>query len=780
MNPSVPNGIFGKHSRHLRLPFLGLMLPAAGGLLLGAALPGFAVAFLVCALGLLLLTCIFPRPALLWAGVLFCFATLQAGGMRWSAGALLESVAGPLPRVVEMFGTVAEPPVFTGSGGLVVVRADRLKAGGAERAFPAADIVVRWPGPLPGYGQEVVVAGSLRPIPVRRNPGAFDTAAWLGARGIFLELRVENERDVKMQGEEMLNPWIAAAARSREWISGILRMGLPEDSPVPGVLQAMTLGDTSGLTEEWKSDFRVTGTLHLFSVSGLHVGMLGVIFWLALRPLPVPFAWKIVLLIGLLFFYAAVTGLRPPSLRAAFMASVVLAGFLVGRPAVPFNSLAAAAFGILLFDPSQLFNPGFQLSFLVVGSILLFGVPFARWFGEHCGPDPFLPVQLFRTREKLLGWFAKSFGGAAAVSFAAWLGSLPLVLVHYHLVSLIAIPANILAVPLAFVILATGILATFSGLLSAGLVVIFNNANLAFTSLLLALVAGAAEVPGGYFRVGLGSFFGPQREVVVFDAGAGASMVLREGGTTFLVDTGSERFWKNAGAPFLESRGCFRLAGLFLTHGDSRHVGGAKSAIQEFAPGFVAVSALKDRSRSMAALFRWMEEHALPKRVLVAPTVLEFADSFSVEVLYPPAGLRRQLADDKVLVLRWQIQGLTLLFLSDGGVQVEEWLMENAQAHLNADVLVTGRHVDGLPGSSEFLDAVSPSLVISSAVDFPRVQKIPATWEKLLAQKGIPLMRQDQTGAVRIRWMDGSVEASGFLGGTQQIELPMDKENPTR
>src|SRR5437660_7334318 len=102
------------------------------------------------------------------------------------------------------------------------------------------------------------------------------------------------------------------------------------------------------------------------------------------------------LIIPLLLFYAAVTGLHVSSVRAAVMSSVLLAGFFFERKVFALNSLAAAAFFLLCWDTNEVFSTGFQLSFAVVGSIVLLADPLANWLREFGAPDPFLPKNLVR------------------------------------------------------------------------------------------------------------------------------------------------------------------------------------------------------------------------------------------------------------------------------------------------------------------------------------------------------------------------------------------------
>src|SRR5437868_9054947 len=97
------------------------------------------------------------------------------------------------------------------------------------------------------------------------------------------------------------------------------------------------------------------------------------------------------LITPLLFSYAATTGLHTASVRAAVMSALLLGGIFFDRKVLALNSLAAAAFLILLFDSNQLFTSGFQLSFAVVGAIVLFADPIFVRFERIVAPDPFLP-----------------------------------------------------------------------------------------------------------------------------------------------------------------------------------------------------------------------------------------------------------------------------------------------------------------------------------------------------------------------------------------------------
>src|SRR2546423_13415481 len=206
-----------------------------------------------------------------------------------------------------------------------------------------------------------------------------------------------------------------------------------EDSPdVVGLICGTALGLRHQTRDDIEEPFQQTGTLHLFAVAGLHVGIVARLFWIMAMMARLPRKWATLLIIPALLFYAAVTGLHTSSVRAAGMSAGLLGGFIVGRKAFVFNGLAAAATLILAWDTQELFAVGFQLSFSVVAAILLLHEPTFRFLRRRLATEPFLPRSLFtkrrRARENALNWLAR----AASASFAACVGSLQLMLWHYH------------------------------------------------------------------------------------------------------------------------------------------------------------------------------------------------------------------------------------------------------------------------------------------------------------------------------------------------------------
>src|SRR5436189_4893487 len=171
------------------------------------------------------------------------------------------------------------------------------------------------------------------------------------------------------------NPIMWAAQKSRTWMQSALCRGLEYAPDVQNFLSGIVLGLRHQTPEDIEEPFQQTGTLHLFAVAGLHVGIVAALLWMLATVARLSRRWASSLIIPLLLFYAAVTGLHVSSVRAGVMSSILLGGFFFDRKAFVFNSLAAAAFFLLCWDTNELFSTGFQLSFAVVCAIILFADP---------------------------------------------------------------------------------------------------------------------------------------------------------------------------------------------------------------------------------------------------------------------------------------------------------------------------------------------------------------------------------------------------------------------
>lgn len=695
------------------------------------------------------------------------FAAANVCQTRESASAWLGSHIATPSEAGFVVGCVIDAPVATQSKTRFTVETTSIGVGSHEYQAAARVAVTIPAGVEVSRSDTVRISGTFsRPEPAR-NPAAFDEAAWLRLRGVYALLRCDFAGDFTVLKSSPWSPG-AIAERCKAWMESCLKLGIESDATVVGLLAGMILGVTSTIPEDLQDDFRATGTYHLFSVSGLHVGMIAVILWQVMALVSVPLRARVLLIIPALFFYALITGWKPPSIRAATMSAIFLAAMVSARQPVAVNSLCAAAFLILAQWTSEVFNPGFQLSFLVVLSILLIGTPAARWLRMRLEPDPFIPPRIYTWSERVSAGAAATLAVAIGVSFAAWFGSLPLILAYFHMISLSALLVNLAVVPLAFLIMSTALVSLVGGLVSATWAAIFNNANWLFTKILLLVVQAGTALPGSHFFVAV-----PQEHpvaVTVFDFGAGGAAAIETAGRLWLVDTGPDFEAARIVRPWLRSRGRDAPDGIVLSHGDAKHIGGALR-FADARPVFVD-SLVNDRSPTRGRIHRELAAAGIPKFLRQSGDRVEIASGAVLEILHPPAGMTGVGADDKVLVVKLVAAGWRVLFLSDAGWTTERWLLQQG-IDVGCDVLVLGRHRSGLPLESAFLEAANPGAVVVTAGSFPESEPVDEQWAAEVLRSGRVLFRQDRTGAVEMTFDARRAGLRGFLNGQSYEFAPI-------
>jgi len=752
-----------------RQPFVGLTLAAATGIIVAEVVPLAPAALILAAVlfGICILIAIcWPKLPATYLIVAFGFLLLHKFTTTNTAGQQLANKLGERPRVVTAVGCVITEAKVSASGFATFLL--KLKSIEFEGKTESTRAVwqIRWKG-APEFGDELKLFGTAKPIAPPRNPGEFDMRAYLERHDVRRMLFVRYPEDGTLIRHGGGNRLLRAAQASRTWIQNALCRGLDAAPEVKGFISGIVLGIRHETPEDIEEPFQQTGTIHLFAVAGLHVGIVAALLWVLAAIARLSRKRAAAFIIPSLFFYAAVTGLHIPALRAAVMASILVGSYFFERRVFLPNSLAAAAFFILCWNTNELFSTGFQLSFAVVGAIVLFADPLFRLLQRRAAPDPFLPQSLVRGPRR---WMHSSYEwlcGGAAVSLAAWLGSLPLILWYFHLVTPISFLANLVVVPIAFFVLAVALLSLIATPLLPWVAIVFNNANWALAILVIGIVHLFAQIPGGHFYVGKPDWDNRiSAKMTVLELGAGAAAHVRVNGHDWLIDCGSERTYERIVRQYLHWAGVNRLTGVVLTHGDSQHIGGITQLLSDFPRVRVIDNPAPDRSFIHRRLSRIVSELGGSKSVEVAA-----GDNFHLSreviahVLFPPRGFAGATADDQALVIRLSIPAApSVLFMSDNGAETEGALLSNSPDR-QSDILVKGQHSSGTSGSPPFLDAVRPRLIIATSREFPKHERISEEWTEELRVRGIKLFRQDETGAVELSFSGDEWSARAYLTG---------------
>ena len=707
-------------SRRLRsAPLLVLGLAAASGVALehGLALPYIIwMPALILALGAgLAQRGTWQRGTCMVLATVSAFAMLH--GLRMPLRHELQAAA--IPQVVRLEGWIAAEPKVSPYRTTVIVEVDRwIEAAGWVPA-QGQHVLVSWAGATPRYGDPVRVRGTLARIAPPSNPGPWDRSAWYAQRGVFFQVNSLYARDCVVPADWAWkgNPLLAAGLETRDWMAAKLRLGL-EDTPVTtGILQGLVLGVMDSSEPQLFDLFRETGTLHLFAVSGLHVGMVAAVFMTAMRMLGLGRRRAAAFLIPVLVAYAVITGCQVPVVRSTLIAMAFSAAIMLFREPNLLNCTGASAIALLLWDTRQFLQPGFQFSFCVVLTIILVGEatqPLLRHLGA---PDPYLPRVLWSRRQELWLGACQWVIGLLVASAAAWIGSLPLTVGNTHLVSWISFLANLVVIPLSFFAVISGLFAVCIGWLpwvGTWLAATCNQFSWLIIQGMMLYLNACWQVPGGY-HYGTPELRWTRPEfaatVLSLPRGGGATAITVPG-EHWLVDTGGDVPFLVMVEPALRNEGVTRARGLILTHQDSAHISGLAEAEVLLQPRELFTPPRLDPEASNPR--RPLTDQATP-RILSRGDALPLGKKSRMEVLWPPPELKGGIADDRCLVLRIETPAGIVLMMNDSGVATESALLRLEAARpgtLRAAVLVLHGHGSDVYGSEAFLKAVQPREII--------------------------------------------------------------------
>ena len=630
------------------------------------------------------------------------------------------------------------------------------------------------------YGSLLEFTGLLKPLDRARSPGGFDPAEFYYrhySSPAQLEIRSGDAcRKVEVFRGSRL---VAGSKRLRSHLESTLIDGLsPEDEPYARLIAAMTLGARENSPEELEDWYRRSGTMHLFAVSGLHVGIIGGTLLFVALLVRLPKRWAVLIIIPLVLFYAVLTGLRPSAVRAAIMLSIVLASFAVKEQPRLLNSLSLAALLLLAFNPQQLFLPGFQLSFAVLFTIITLGDLTRQWLAGPWLSDPFIPKKLLSPARRFKDRFVGTTAAALAVSMVAWTGSALPLSWHFQSVAPVGILANLIMVPTAWILvnLAVASFACF-GLHLTWLGNALHGMNLGVASVLTAMAQFFATLPGAHLHTGKAET-PAESEIITFDVmgqrGDFASLLtIHDSSSHWMIDCGSNTTYRYELLPLLRHRGINHLDGLFLSHGDQGHMGAAPLVLTQLHPPLLFESRAKNRAAAYPDTVALADSLGIQRHSLSKGNRLTLSDNVKCEVLAPFLNSEERFADDRALVLKLTSGDWSILISSDAGFETEKRLLES-DALLDSDIWIRGQHRSSPSGLPAFVKAVSPRAVISSRSDFPVSEQISSDLIEQLESMRIPILPLDSTGVITLRILPDSVEIAPFAAPEAAISLRLE------
>lgn len=271
-------------------------------------------------------------------------------------------------------------------------------------------------------GQRFLMQAALVPIENNGNPGSFDYRGYAARQGLFHQVFVSDSLMTVLPPGTQVGTWLENVRRS---MTAVINDYIT-DNTTRALAAATVLNERSSLDDDLMKAYSVTGIVHIVAISGMHISLLAGMVLFALKPLSGSRARKLKYLLAsiVVWVYIALSGCPPSAVRAGVMFSLLAAGIWLGREGNSINTWAAAGLLMLCYNTRWLYDPGVQLSFLAVLSILLFYPAIRRWWVPG---------------NRWLRWLWE----AVAVSIAAQVLVFPLVIWYFHQFPLLALPAAI-------------------------------------------------------------------------------------------------------------------------------------------------------------------------------------------------------------------------------------------------------------------------------------------------------------------------------------------------
>jgi competence protein ComEC len=617
-------------------------------------------------------------------------------------------------------------------------------------------------------GNTVKICGTLKKLQKGTVPGQFNEFLYYKAKGVDYKVFAKSVLVVNPK----LSYYRQFLYQLKDKGTCIFEKYLNDENA--GILSAIILGEKSELDAETKALYLKSGIAHILAISGLHISMIGLFLYRILKKLFMPNEIVVPVTIMFLVSYGWMTDFSVSTNRAVVMLSISLIAILIGRTYDIISSMCLSAVIILIQEPFQLVNSGFQLSYGAIIAVVSV-YPCIRSFvfpskvtteKEIYGIFSFFQIQLKHTvhnekfdQIKIIDKAVDSL----LLSSSIILVTLPVLLWNYSEISFYSVFLNIFVLPLVPVLLGTGI-----GLLVVGNVSLWISYLFTFPiqwilaayhvmcdivlvlpfSILTIGKPSIYQVVGYYIILSISillanirenwKYFGfivisvfciviklntSQLTITAIDVGQGDSFLIQKcGGTTIMIDSGSsseKELTKYKVVPFFKSRGIRTLDYAIITHSDEDHV----SAIKEIMETSNEAGSVRIKNFVMPRIAKpdenYVQLEQTAKENGVTVSYIEKgncikAGNLELKCLHPYDGFVTDEANDYSTVLSLHYKDFSMLFTGDVSNEGENALIENEELGHHT-VYKVAHHGSKYTNNIELLEKISPKYAIISA-----------------------------------------------------------------
>lgn len=649
------------------------------------------------------------------------------------------------------------------------------------------------------YGDRIRFIAKLRTPRNFGNPGEFDYAGSLVREGIYVTGYIKDGLWIAVLGREQkwglrtaLCRVLSAIEQIRDEIRGFIDNSGAENT---AIIKALILGEQGEIPTHIRNNFNITGTTHILAISGLNIGIVAfAAYWIILRLLKL--SERLMLAIDIkkaaalssiipVLLYGAIAGLSISTQRSVIMVLIFIIAVVVDREKVFYNTLAAAAFIILIIAPLSIYDISFQLSFIAVFAIIYLVPKFQLLWKNMDGSKHYIKDYLLNP---------------LAVSIAASICTAPFIMYYFNRISIIGSLANLIVVPLmGFVVVCIGlisslmsffylpianmlinisdvillfsiwtinlfanlpyssILITTPTIIEAVLfylllfcIVEFNRAKIFKYTLVLSILIIIGDHLFWYYHIN----YNPNLKVTFISVGQGdAALIEFPYGKRMLIDGGG--FYKDdfdVGekiiAPFLYKNKINKIDYIVLSHPQTDHLKGLIFIADRFNVKEFRWNGDIGKDRAYIELSEIIKRHGIKQIITNGSTMPLDINGVRVEFLSPLKDKHLDINNNS-LVMRLDYKKMSFLFTGDIAESCENLLLKGGRK-IKTTILKVPHHGSRTSSTIDFLKTVNPDIAVVSAGYLNPFNLPHPDILKRFSDLNIPILRTDIMGAITI------------------------------
>lgn len=638
-----------------------------------------------------------------------------------------------------------------------------------------------------------------------RNPGGFNYALYLHHFGIHWQAKVPALAQIKVTA--CSNTISSHVEKLRQFLHQRIAELYPAKQA--GLLQAMLIGEQHTLDSATQEIFSTLGLVHILSISGLHVSILVAALYFCFISCGITREKTALIILLFLPFYAMLTGGSAPVIRSVIMAGMMLIAVILRRTADGVSFLALALLMQLIWNPYQLWEPGFQLSFLVTLGL----IQYVESLAHH------IPVPWHRFRQTL------------SVMLVSQVVSFPVVVAYFYQYSWISAIVNLLFVPVySLIVLPLSSLSLLISFVSSS----WGNILAGLTSWTMSVMDHALTwvssfsymtysvspptlgwilcyffifwftyitivtdrrfvqrlryitFPALVLLIGILLFVEGKTttSITMIDVGQGdATLIETAEGKVILVDGGGtlprrEEDWQKKSrsfevgrdvvVPYLRYRGINHIDTVVITHGDGDHIRGLEAVVQRFSIGQVLHNAAGPADLYEQKLLRFLQQKHIPIKQVVSGNSWHIEKGIQVSVLHPSSVVSSANINNGSVVMLLSIYSTNVLLTGDMEEPAEREVLANFQLP-SIDILKVAHHGSKTSTNQAWVSKIKPDQALISVGLHNRYGHPKPEVLARLRQFGAQIWRTDYHGAVLVRVYPNGYQIESVMKGDDQL-----------